>query len=237
MIGVSTKFRSNQKEIMDDLDFRGKELESNLEDLDRVNRLLGGYKITLDGIEKILGSSCYAQPVHITDVGCGNGSMLREVAKMGRQRGVKMKLLGIDISEPSIEIARNKSREFPEISFETRNVNSNEFQDTKTDIILCTLTLHHFTNEEIEGLMKIFEKSCTMGIVINDLQRSKVAYYLFKLYCAFFMKNEVAKKDGLTSILRSFKKKDLEWYGRNLKMRKQMISWKWAFRWKWVLLK
>lgn len=237
MIGVSTKFRSEEREIMDDLDFKGQELESTLDDLDRVNRLLGGYKVTLQGIEKILGSACFSQPVEITDVGCGNGSMLRQVAKMGRSKGIKMKLKGVDISDHTIEIARKQSKDFPEISFERMDVTSEEFKNTKTDILLCTLTLHHFCDEEIENLLKILERSSQMGIVINDLHRSKTAYYLFKLYCAVFMRNEVAKKDGLTSILRGFKRKDLEWYGRNLKMRKQLLSWKWAFRFQWILLK
>lgn len=237
MIGVSTTFRSDEREIMDHLDFKGQELESTLDDLDRVNRLLGGYKVTLQGIEKILGSACFAQPVEITDVGCGNGSMLREVAKIGRSKGLRMKLKGLDISEHTIAIARKQSKDFPEISFERMDVTSEEFKNIRIDILLCTLTLHHFSDEEIEDLMKIFVSSCHMGIVINDLHRSKTAYYLFKLYCVFFMKNEVAKKDGLTSILRGFKRKDLEWYGRNLKMRKQLLSWKWAFRFQWILLK
>lgn len=234
---MNTKTRSNRKEIMDDHDLDGEELERILGELDRVNRLLGGYKVTLEGIEKILGSACYAQPVEIIDVGCGNGSMLREVAKMGRSRGIRMKLTGIDISRATVNIARKDSKQFPEIAFETIDVSSKEFRERKTDIILCTLTLHHFKDREIEDLMTDFEKVCQMGIVVNDLHRSKLAYYLFKLYAMFFMENEIAKKDGLTSILRSFRREDLEWYGRNLKAREQMISWKWAFRYQWVLLK
>lgn len=234
---MNTKTRNNRKEIMDDHDLDGEELERILGELDRVNRLLGGYKVTLEGIEKILGSACYAQPVEIIDVGCGNGSMLREVAKMGRSRGIRMKLTGIDISRATVNIARKDSKQFPEIAFETIDVSSKEFRERKTDIILCTLTLHHFKDREIEDLMTDFEKVCQMGIVVNDLHRSKLAYYLFKLYAMFFMENEIAKKDGLTSILRSFRREDLEWYGRNLKAREQMISWKWAFRYQWVLLK
>lgn len=237
MIGVRTKFRSDEREIMDDLEFKGQELENTLDDLNRVNRLLGGNKVTLEGIEKILGSACFAQPVRIIDVGCGNGSMLRKVANMGRSRGIRMELKGVDISDHTIAIARKQSKEFPEISFEKMDVTSEEFKKIKTDILLCTLTLHHFNDEEIEELMQIFERACQMGIVINDLHRSKAAYYLFKLYCTFFMKNEVARKDGLTSILKGFKKKDLEYYGRNIRMRRQLLSWKWAFRFQWILLK
>ncbi|SDL12951.1 hypothetical protein SAMN04488034_102383 [Salinimicrobium catena] len=234
---MNIKTRSNRKEIMDHHDLDGEELERILGEVEGVNRLLGGYKVTLEGIDKILKSGCYSQPVEIMDVGCGNGNMLREVAKIGRSRGIRMKLIGVDISNSTIEIARKESVDFPEISFETMDVTSRDFGEKKTDIILCTLTLHHFKDKEIEDLMKVFEKVCQMGIVINDLHRSRLAYHLFKLYSNLYMKNEIAKKDGLTSILRSFRKEDLKWYGRNLKARNQMISWKWAFRYQWVLLK
>lgn len=234
---VNTRKRSNQREILDDFDLHGKELEKNFDDLDRVNKLLGGYTITLQGIEKVLGSSCFRYPVSIVDVGCGNGSMLREVAKMGREKGIKMHLKGIDANPFAVEIARNQSKEFPEIFFEVKDVTSNEMEDEKIDIILCTLTLHHFNDSEIKDLIKTFLRICHIGIVINDLHRSKLAYYLFEVFSRIFIRNEIARKDGLTSVLRSFKREDFEKYGKGLKVRKQSIVWKWAFRYQWILIK
>lgn len=234
---VDTRKRSKKKEILDDFDLRGRELKENFDDLDRVNTLLGGYKITLDGIERILNSGCFAQPVSIMDIGCGNGSMLREVAKMGRQKGIKMLLTGVDANTHAIEIAKEQSVEYPDIHFEVRDITSPDFQGERVDIILCTLTLHHFTDQEIEMLMTTFSKISQMGIVINDLHRSKIAYYLFDLFSRIFIKNEIARKDGLTSVLRSFKREELQWYGRDLPVRTQFLSWKWAFRYQWVLLK
>jgi 2-polyprenyl-3-methyl-5-hydroxy-6-metoxy-1,4-benzoquinol methylase len=234
---VNTSERSTQREILDDFDLHGQELEKNFEDLDRVNNLLGGYRITLEGIEKILNSSCYTQPVSIIDVGCGNGSMLRKVAKFGKQKGIKMLLKGVDANVHAIEIAKKKSHHYPNISFEVRDVNSPGFQKERVDIILCTLTLHHFKNNEILHLVKTFIKVCQMGVVINDLHRSRLAYYLFMAFSRIFIKNIIARKDGLTSILRSFKKEDLQQYGSTLKVREQLISWKWAFRYQWIFLK
>lgn len=234
---VNTSERSKQKEILDDFDLQGRELKDNFDDLDRVNTMLGGYKITLEGINRILSGSCFAQPVSIMDIGCGNGSMLREVAKMGRKKGIRMLLTGVDANKHAIEIAKEESSEYPDIHFEVRDVTSSDFQAERVDIVLCTLTLHHFEDQEIINLMTIFSKIARMGIVINDLHRSKMAYYLFEVFSRIFIKNQIARSDGLTSVLRSFKKQELQGYGRDLSVREQIISWKWAFRYQWVLLK
>lgn len=234
---MNFKKRSNQREIMDDFSLQGRELERTLKDLDKVNRWLGGNKITLEGWEVVLNSACYLQPVKILDVGCGNGSLLKEVAQYGRQKGIKMQLLGIDANENAIKLAKENTSDYPEITFKSMDIFSEEFMNQKVDIILCTLTLHHFTDPEITLLLKNFVRKAQMGIVINDLHRSRLAYYLFQAFCAVFIDNEIARKDGLTSISRSFKKGELEKFGKGLEVRAQKINWKWAFRYQWILLK
>ena len=231
------KQRSKEKEIMDDLEMQRDELEKTLQDLDKVNQWLGGNKITIDGVEKFLKSCCYRRPLKIIDVGCGNGSILKEVADLGRRTGDKFELLGIDANRNSVEIARKNLAAYPEVSFKAMDVFSEEFQRLEADIILCTLTLHHFSNEEIKSLMQIFTAKAGLGIVVNDLQRSRAAYQLFKAFCATFKIREINRKDGLTSIKRSFIKQDLEEYGKNLRVSRQEINKKWAFRYQWILYK
>ena len=237
MIWNNSKYRSSEEEIMDDFQLQGSPLKTTLQDLDKVNKYLGGNEITLEGVEKIMKSSCFEQPLQILDVGCGNGSVLKGVAQLGRKKGVKMELKGIDANTHAIEIARENCREYPEIKFEAQDVFSKAFEKEKTDIVLCTLTLHHFTDEEIKRLLQIFVRKSKMGIVINDLKRSRLAYQLFQLFCAAFIRNAIAREDGLVSIKRSFRKKELHGYGKNLEVRKQEIRQKWAFRYQWILLK
>lgn len=222
---------------MDDLEMQGKELEMTLRDLDKVNRWLGGNEITVEGVEKLLKSCCYTRPVKIVDVGCGNGSILKEVAAFGRKRGEKFELLGIDANENAMTIARKNLSEYPEVSFRGMDVFSEDFLELEADIILCTLTLHHFSNEGIERLLQIFTRKAGLGVVINDLQRSRAAYYLFQAFCGAFGIREINRKDGLTSILRSFKKEELETFARDLKVSRQEINAKWAFRFQWILYK
>lgn len=234
---VSTKYRTRESEVMDDFHLQGEELAKTLRDIDKVNKWLGGSKITIDGIKSILAETSPEEPVKIVDVGCGNGSILREIADYGRKHHLQLELTGIDANLHAVEIARDLARDYPEINFEGLNIFSTSFAEKKYDIVLCTLTLHHFNDAQINRLLKIFLESAKLGVVINDLHRSKAAYYLFKAFCAVFIRNEIARKDGLTSILRGFRKSDLEKFSGKLKVRKQEIRWKWAFRYQWVLIK
>lgn len=234
---INTVERSNREEIMDDFNMQGEELEKTLLDLDKVNKWLGGNKITHEGVEKLLKHKKFNEPVRIVDIGCGNGSILKEIAQRARKRNIKMKLLGIDANSNAVDIARKNLSAYPEVSFEAMDVFSDDFKALEADIFLCTLTLHHFHDDEIKKLLKTFIEAANIGIVINDLQRSRSAYYLFQVFCTAFGIREINRKDGLTSILRSFKRRDLEEYGRNLPVKRQEISWKWAFRFQLILYK
>ena len=86
-------------------------------------------------------------------------------------------------------------------------------------------------------LLKIFFSNSKIGIVINDLQRNSIAYRLFQVICFVFKLNEMSRDDGLISILRGFKKKELVDFSNELKLENYHIQWKWAFRYEWIISK
>lgn len=229
---IRTKYRTSEPEIMDNFELQGEGLEEVLKDLERVNKLLGGNKITVKGIEKLIFNG--KDVLEIADIGCGSGAMLREIAKWGRKKKMNLRLIGIDANPHSINIAEKLSKNFLEISYKTQNIFAAEFQEQTYDIICCSLTLHHFKDPEIKSLLKILKKQAKRGIVINDLHRSKRAYYLFRLFCVFFVKNQIAKTDGLVSILRGFKSAELAKLSEDLELNHQ-IKWCWAFRYQWII--
>lgn len=234
---IDTSQRSREPEIMDDFDLQGKELEKTLQDIDIVNKWLGGNKLTVTGIKKLLKDHPRDKLFHIADIGCGNGAMLRKVATWGREEGYRLKLTGIDANLHAIEIAEKLSTSYPEIQYSSINIFSKEFEKFESDIILCTLTLHHFKDPDIIKLLGIAYANARIGIVINDLHRSKIAYFLFKAFSRLFIKNEIAKKDGLISILRGFRKQDLQVFSKYIPSDRQEINWKWAFRYRWIIAK
>jgi 2-polyprenyl-3-methyl-5-hydroxy-6-metoxy-1,4-benzoquinol methylase len=231
---VNTSRRSEEPEIMDNFSMEGEILRDALDKIASINRLLGGNKVTLQGVKSLIKNHTPSE-ISILDVGCGNGDMLRTLANYAKQSNLQFKLIGIDANSYTINHAQQLSKNYANISYVCTDIFNEIEQPKKYDIILCTLTLHHFKDEEILKLMSGFKKQARMGIVVNDLHRSAVAYYLFTAICFVFRLNKMSKDDGLVSILRGFKKHDLLSYSKALDFKKRTIKWKWAFRYQWIV--
>ncbi|WP_310381088.1 methyltransferase domain-containing protein [Flavobacterium sp.] len=234
---VSTKYRTNKPEIMDDFSMEGDLLRDALVKIAKINQLLGGNKLTLQGVQFLLSNSAKKQQITIVDVGCGNGDMLRNLADFGIKNNYNLQLIGIDANKFTVNVACELSIQYPNISYRCIDVFDETFAKLKYDIVLCTLTLHHFKDNEIMKIVSVFNANAAIGIVINDLHRSSVSYRLFQVVCFVFRLNAMSREDGLTSILRGFKKAELKQFSEKLKLKKYSIQWKWAFRYQWIIRK
>ncbi|GAA4968189.1 methyltransferase domain-containing protein [Algibacter aquimarinus] len=230
---IDTTNRSNATEIMDDFSMKGTLLRDTLDKLGSINRWLGGNTITLNGIKQLLKNQPKAKTYTIIDLGCGHGDILRLVADYGRKHNFSFNLIGIDANQDAIDYANELSVSYPELTFQNLDIFSEAFQNLEFDIVLSTLFLHHFKDEDIVNLLQNLSHKATLGIVINDLHRSKIAYGLFKLL-GLVISNHMIVQDGLTSILRAFKRQDLEKLSKTLDV-KSKIYWKWAFRYQWLI--
>jgi len=232
---VDTSHRSSEMEIMDDFTMEGVLFRDTLDKLEIINRFLGGNSVTINGLKNLLKNQSKNKTITIVDLGCGNGDILRDVAKFGRKNNYSFNLIGIDANLAATEYAKELSKEYSELSFKTIDILSEDFKKQSYDVVLCTLFLHHFKNEELISFLKTTTDKATIGVVVNDLHRHKLAYYLFKLI-GFFIKNKMVRQDGLTSVLRAFKREDLENIAKEIKVHFS-IQWKWAFRYLWILKK
>lgn len=231
---INTTYRSTEVEIMDNFLMEGEMLRESLDKIAAVNRRLGGNNVTINGLKYLLKDETEGSTISIIDLGCGGGDMLRTVADYGRKHKYNFKLIGIDANEYTINYARNISTTYPEITYLKMDVLADEFLALNFDIALATLFLHHLSAEEIESLLTTVMKKANKGVIVNDLHRSKTAYYLFKLIC-LFISNPMVRKDGSTSILKSFKKNELISIGKKLQNTVSTVRWKWAFRYQWII--
>jgi SAM-dependent methyltransferase len=235
-MAIDTTYRSQEPEIMDDFNLEGETLRDALDKIADINKLLGGNSITLEGVKTLLkGKTKTNDTIRILDVGCGNGDMLRTIADDFRQSDFSCELTGMDANAFTISHAQRLSVGYPEINYVCADVFEILNGSEPYDIILCTLTLHHFKDEDILTLLQGFSKHSRLGFVINDLHRSAIAYYAFKALCFVFRLNDMSREDGLISILRGFKKEDILAYSRQLRFKGDSIKWKWAFRYQWIV--
>ena len=234
---INTKYRTDTPEIMDDFTLEGEVLREALDKIAKINQFLGGNSLTLNGVKELILTVPKSRLITIVDVGCGNGDLLRVLSNYGKENNYSFSLIGIDANAFTVNHAKKLSESYSNINFQCEDIFEFDFSQLKCDIILCTLTLHHFKNEEIESLLTTFYVNSNLGIVINDLHRSSLAYRLFQIICFLFQLNSMSREDGLTSILRGFKKEELELFSKKLGFKKYIIKWKWAFRYKWIIRK
>lgn len=233
---ISTKYRSTEDEIMDDFSMKGEMLRKTLDQIAAINNRLGGNNVTISGLKQVLKNEQAGAIISIIDIGCGSGDMLRVVADYGRKNNFIFKLTGIDANAYTVEYAKKLSAAYPEISYLEMDVMTDEFSALNGDIILATLFLHHLKDDEIEALLTQLVKKTAKAVIINDLHRSQAAFYMFKAIC-LFIRNPMVKKDGATSILSGFKKKELVALNNKLQFTGSTIGWKWAFRYQWIIRK
>ncbi|WP_339849139.1 methyltransferase domain-containing protein [uncultured Dokdonia sp.] len=232
---MNFKNRSTTPELMDDPSLPEVDLHLALKDLATVNKYLGGNHITITALEDLISAHPEKKKWNVVDVGCGDGEVLRHIAKHFKNSAIDISFYGVDINDKSIDSAREKSKDFDNLSFSRQNILTIDDTTFECDVIICTLTMHHFSDEQLLVFMEKFKKLASIGIIVNDLQRSKIAYRLFQLFSGIFMKSKIAKYDGRVSIARSFRRKELETYSKQLALDNYSIQWKWAFRYLWVI--
>jgi 2-polyprenyl-3-methyl-5-hydroxy-6-metoxy-1,4-benzoquinol methylase len=227
--------RSTGIEIMDDLDCKGEVVDQTLRELDFINHWLGGNAVTLDGLKSLWKNIPKDRKISIADLGCGSCEMLRLIAQLARKDKREVALTGIDANPNIASYAQKKSFDFKNIQLEATNIFSDEFRQREFDIILGTLFLHHFTEEELIGVFSSLKNQARYGIIINDVHRHPLAYYSIKYLTELFSKSAMVKFDAPLSVLRSFKKEELKNILQKAGIEEYQLKWKWAFRWQLVI--
>jgi len=219
---------------MDDFTCEGQIVEQTLRELEVINSKLGGNKISLHGLIALLNDK-NGQVFKVADLGCGGGDILKLFNHWGEKHNKHFELVGIDANPFIIDYARKNLKGIQNISFKTQNILTKEFRTQNFDIIHCSLFLHHFTEEELIYLLSNFKKQARIGVVINDLHRHWLAYYLIKILTKLFSKSSMVKYDAPLSVARAFRKNEIIELLNQAGIERYEIKWRWAFRWEIII--
>lgn len=218
--------RSNEIELMDGNDISYDAMAQTLKELNVVNSRLGGHAITIEGFKKLNGNS---SALTVCEIGCGGGDNLFTIYKYCEKKNIEVKFIGIDMNHECIAFAKTQ---YPDLNCQwiCKDYKAVNFEFNKPDIIFSSLFCHHFTNEELNGMLQWLLHNSERGFFINDLQRHWLAYYLIKYITRFFSKSYLVKNDAALSVARSFRKKDWEQLLQIAGIQNYSINWQWAFR-------
>jgi SAM-dependent methyltransferase len=220
---MSSKFkeRSLQGELLDSPEVPAQLLVRNLRELDFLNRKTGGHRVSLEGIKMLVTDR--EKSYHIVDLGCGSGDLLRYIADWAFKNRVKVKLTGVDVQPDAISYLKEKSAGYPEISAVAADYKAYLDEHSGMDILVCSLFCHHLDNSELLWLLNKINVQSDTGFVINDLQRTPLAYYAAAAMTTLLGGSSLSRHDGPVSVLRGFKKEELQVLFQNAGVKQYLI--------------
>lgn len=223
--------RSTEDEMMDDFSLSHAIIDPIMDELEAVNKLLGGYGVFLNAFKKI----GIRDGMIISDWGCGGGDSLRVAARWARKLRLNLNLIGVDATASAIEYAQKRSAAYPEIAYIKSDVMNDKLVSDQFDIVISSLFTHHFENENWIRLIKKMSDCARKAVIINDLHRHWFAYYSIGILTQIFSKSVMVKHDSRVSVLRSFKRKELKQLLERAGIKDFSIRWMWAFRWQVII--
>lgn len=219
------KERCYKKELLDADIIPDAALYQNLRELDVINALLGGYRMTFSALSKVLRKGV---KYTIVDIGCGGGDTLKRIFRWNKTQHYDIDLYGIDLKQTCIDYSITNNS-IPAIHFIRDDYKNICKHLPKVDIIHACLFCHHLADTEIMELIK-FAQENKSTLIINDLERNVLAYYSIKFLTRLFSKSYLVKNDAPLSVLRGFKRKEWEKLILASGTNRYTIKYKWAFR-------
>ncbi len=223
MTPLLTPRRRRGVEILDDPLVNPDLMLRSMKDVERANTLFGGKRAAiaelLDHLRSVGGSPS------MLDVGTGRGDIPAEAREIASNIGVRLRTIGIDISEPLV--SRAGSGNDAVLRADARFL---PFADSSIDIVLASQVLHHFPANEIPMMLKEMNRVARRAVVVSDLRRSRLAaagLWLGSFPLGF---HPVSRHDGVVSVMRGFLPRELADFVEEATGKRPIVSRRLGFR-------
>jgi ubiquinone/menaquinone biosynthesis C-methylase UbiE len=219
--------RSTETELIDRDDIPAAAWNRCLDELNRINTYLGGHAVTIRGLRTLVQHA--SRPFTVAEIGCGGGDNLKAIHEWNKSKDIPIRYIGIDLNQACIAFARSNCTRLP-ATFIHADYRDVDFDGSPPDIIFSSLFCHHFSNHELVGMFRWCRSNSRIGFFVNDLQRHPVAYHSISGLTRLFSSSYLVKNDAPVSVLRGFRRPELEDLLVMAGVKHYFISWHWAFR-------
>ena len=187
--------RADAVELLDGGGLSRPEVERNLADLARLNRLPGGVGASIEGIRRVLDGQRAAR---ILDAGTGRGDMPIAFARGG------WRTTGLDSNPDVLLVARRETAAETMVEVVEGDARRLPFEDGAFDVSHCSLLVHHMAPDEVVTVLRELARVARRGVVINDLRRGILPLLATMVSVAALGGSHVTRNDGLASARRAY---------------------------------
>jgi 2-polyprenyl-3-methyl-5-hydroxy-6-metoxy-1,4-benzoquinol methylase len=203
---LKRRFDPAEPEWMDRPQPVTEELISDLRNLRTLNRYFGSYRLVRHFLRRWIRPN---DKLRVLDLATGSGDIPRLVVDFARRVGATVEIDAVDLQASTVEIARRLSAGFPEIRFHCADIH-HFGQAHGYDLVLFSLALHHFSEEEAVSLLRRCAELSRRFLLVADLRRSWFAKVSVHLLTTFIFREAMTRNDARVSVARSFSFHELE---------------------------
>ncbi|MCA9134139.1 MAG: methyltransferase domain-containing protein [Planctomycetales bacterium] len=198
---LATRCRLPEK--MDDPQLEATQHVRALRGLQRVHAVSGTLGRLWQPLERLFAEQS-GRELRVMDVGCGDGVLLRQLWHRADRHGCRLQLVGCDFSSRALGLFRAaaEQEEIP-VELHCLDVLQSPLPEG-ADVILNSLFLHHFADQEVTEILTKFSRSARHMVVVEDLLRSRWGYYLCWCGVHLLTRSAVVHYDGLRSVEAAF---------------------------------
>jgi SAM-dependent methyltransferase len=193
---VLTPARRRGVEFLDDPSVDAHDRRRAQDDIRRSNVWLGGLRAALAELRAVIAPR---DNMILLDVGTGLADILAEATRDVRKSGGSLTTIGVDGALSLLATARGSTT-----GMVCADALALPFRDGSVDVAMCSQLLHHFTDADIERLLRELHRVSRRAVIVCDLRRSWLAAAGFWLVSFPLRFHPITRHDGVVSVLRGF---------------------------------
>lgn len=165
-----------------------------LEDLKRINRLLGGYRVLIGLLRRLVSPE---DRFSVLDVGAASGDMGVELRKRFKNA------VATSLDRRELHLRAGSGQRVAGDAFHL------PFRPRSFDFVICSLFLHHFEDAQITALLAQMRLAARRAVVAVDLERHFLAYCFLPATRPLLRWQEITVSDGCISVEAAFRPDEL----------------------------
>lgn len=150
-----------------------------------------------------------SRSITLLDIGFGGGDIPIALSKWAAKDDIELAITAIETDPRALEFTGQLATP-NKVNFELISAQEMLAQHRSFDIVISNHLLHHIPTTNLPELLETSRKLSRKRVIFNDIERSDIGWLLFNLLSRPFFRNSYVTQDGLTSIRRSYTRKELQ---------------------------
>tara|TARA_R110000782_G_scaffold54637_8_gene115489 strand:- start:28645 stop:29385 length:741 start_codon:yes stop_codon:yes gene_type:complete len=195
-----------EPELMDDPALDPAEHALALRGLARINRISFASRVHMGPLRSVAAG--LDRPVRVLDVASGSGDIAVSVASRAAAEGIGVELIFADRSPLAVGAACGRARDRGVVARGVV-VDALAGELPASDLAICSLFLHHLTEEGAVCLLANIRASGAVCVSVSDLRRCAVGTALARLVPRLVTRSRVVHTDAVLSARAAWNRREL----------------------------